>query len=394
MRRALAAGLVLAALPAAGFAQPGPYLAVVSDSEVKLRAGPSDQFPETGTLPKGARVVVEGEESGGWVAVTAPQGQVSWVPYTFVDFDPSRPVPQDVVVQDEVTLATGRVGLPQPLQQIRRAKVPAGTILTVIGGTVQHDGKKWYPVAPPHGDVRYVPKNALQPEKALATAFTVRTNDTVSPAGAGTGPPAAIPGPGAVSAPASPPKPVVNHPLWAQAEAAERAGKYDDAEKVYFQLARAMNEPGGDHDVANLCYTRIHALREKKRAGGTATAAIPPAARPVSRDGERSTLLPPVKEDRTGSRPAAGPPPASDPNDARPRWTGAGLLTRSALAIDGRRTYALESAHGVVRLYVVPAQGVDLERYLNRRVDVFGSTYARRDLSKPYVVAAQVELNP
>ena len=31
-----------------------------------------------------------------------------------------------------------------------------------------------------------------------------------------------------------------------------------------------MNEPGGDHDIANLCYTRIHTLREKKRSGAAA----------------------------------------------------------------------------------------------------------------------------
>ena len=60
----------------------------------------------------------------------------------------------------------------------------------------------------------------------------------------------------------------MKHPLWAQAEAAERDGRHDDAEKLFFQLAREMNEPGGDHDIANLCYTRIHSLREKKRGAG------------------------------------------------------------------------------------------------------------------------------
>jgi hypothetical protein len=70
------------------------------------------------------------------------------------------------------------------------------------------------------------------------------------------------------------------------------------------------------------------------------------------------------------------------------------MLVRSALALDGRRTYALEASPGVPRLYVVPAKDVDLERYVNRRVDVFGVTYTRRELSKPYIVVTQVEPNP
>jgi hypothetical protein len=401
MRPALVAGLVLALAPAAALAQSGPYLAVVSDEQVKLRAGPSDRFPDTGTLARGARVVVEREADNGWLEVAAPAGSVSWVHATFISgYDERRPLPQNVVVtsEGEVTLAAGKADLAQPLE-IRKAKIPDGTILTVIGTKVQHDGKWWYPVAPPPGDVRYLPKSAVQPERPVNTSFVVRGNDSVVPAGStggasppAVGPVAAIAGPGGA---AVPPKPIVSHPLWAQAEGLEREGKLDDAEKVYFQLARQMNEPGGDHDIANLCYTRIHALREKKRL------AAPSGGSGANTTG---TLLPPVvKDDRVTARPASGtdrppapdrnpPPPAADPN--RPQWAGPGTLVRSALAIDGRRTYSLESSPGVTRVYVVPAKDVDLERYVNRRVDVYGITYTRRELSKPYVVVTQVEPNP
>jgi hypothetical protein len=394
MRPAVVAGLVLAVLPAAAPAQSGPYLAAVVDQEVILRAGPSDQFPETGTVQRGVRVVVDHEESNGWLAVEAPAGSVSWVPMTLVDFNKDAAIPQLVVTQADVTLTAGRVGLAQPLLEVRRTKLPAGTPLTVIGAKVTlSDGKSFYPVAPPPGDFRYVPKTAVQSEKPANTAFVVRTNDTVVPAGstASPTPPAAIAGPGA---PAAPPKPIVNHPLWAQAEALEKEGRLDDAEKVYFQLARQMNEPGGDHDVANLCYTRIHSLREKKRAAAPSATATSPG-----------TLLPPVKDNQSAARPTTTvdrtpapaadrtPPPAA-PQDGRPQWAGPGILVRSALALDGRRTYALESSPGVPRLYVVPDKGMDLERYVNRKVDVFGTTYSRGGLSKPYVVATQVEPNP
>lgn len=373
MRPVLFAWLVLIAAPVAGLAQSGPFLAVVTDPEVKLRATPSDRYPETGTLTKGAAVLVVEERDNGWLAVQSPPGtmySVSWVPITFVDFDTTRPTPQNVTVQEqEVTLRAGQMGLAQPLN-IATTKVPPGTILTVIGGKVQFEGRWWYPVAPPAGDFRYLPKQAVRFEKTVNTSFAVRD---ITPAGSAT-PPASPPGPAAVPAGGAGPatmagKPAVQHPLWGQAEAAEREGKYDEAERLFFQLARVMNEPGGDHDIANLCYTRIHTLREKRRGGGGTAGTLPPSG---------------------GSAKPPATPPAADPRDDRARWTGPGKLVRSALALDGRKTYALESNPGVTVCYVVGAPGVDLERYVGLKVDVYGSSYTRRELSKPYVVATRV----
>ncbi|MBA4062811.1 MAG: hypothetical protein C0501_03730 [Isosphaera sp.] len=250
--------------------------------------------------------------------------------------------------------------------------MPAGTILTVIGPKVTVDGKSWYPVVPPAGDVRYVPKAAVTADKAVNTSVTVR--DTVPAVAAEFRPPASrererpeerAP---VAHAPGSPVRtaPAVDHPLWAQAEAAEKDGRLDDAEKLLFQLAKEMNAPGGDHDVANRCYTRIHTLREKKRGP-----AAPPPDRPLPRPEQRGTPV----ADRSG-------------------WNGPGRLVRSALAIDGRKTYALEPNPGVPVVYVVAGPGVDLERFVNRRVTVQGASQSHRDVSRPYVVATGVEPAP
>jgi hypothetical protein len=167
----------------------------------------------------------------------------------------------------------------------------------------------------------------------------------------------------------------VQNPLWDQAEAAERAGKYDDAERLLFQLARQMNEPGGDHDIANLCYTRIHTLREKKRAasGGSTSQ--------VRTTGSNATPT-------TGG---SSPPPAVGRDDG-PRWNGPGILKHSNLTIAGPRTYRLESSNGEIAMFVVPAQGVDLEKPLGKKVSVYGATYTRQGLTKPYVVATAVDM--
>jgi hypothetical protein len=417
-------GLILAphAARQASAAEPGAYRAVVSDAEVKLRAGPSDSFPETGSLKRGSAVVVEREENG-WLAVTAPSGSVSWIAFSFVeDLAPERPTPKNGVVEaeGEVTVAAGKAGLPQPLD-VRREKIPQGTAVLLIGPPVEFAGKKWWPIAPPPGDVRYLPKTAVRYEKPAANNFTVRVNDAGGPVPPGAAPSpvptasplATVPGPGGAT-PAggvTASKPAVNHPLWAQAEAAERDNRLADAEKAYFELAAIMNGQGGDHDIANLCYTRIHAIRERKR---NASGGSPPAKAGAGAGAPLKTnvLQSPARDDRGvragtptplpagagrsagttvgGSAGGAGAkPPAAD----GARWTGPGVVRRSVLTPDGtgKPAYALETAPGVVKAYVIGGDGVNMENYLGKRVEVYGEPQTRGGLSKPYIVASKVE---
>ena len=411
-------------------ADPTPYRAVVVDAEVTLRAGPSATYPDTGTLPKGSIVVVEREENGGWLAVTAPYGSVSWIAMAFIeDPAPDRPTPKNVLVSaeddvTEVTLATGKAGEPQPLD-VRRMKLPKGTSLLLLGPQVTFAGKKWYPIAPPAGDVRYLPKTAVQYEKPAANNFTVRVSEPASPlpGPAGISPPSTpvtpaaapaggplvtIPGPGSTPTPAGgvvASKPAVNHPLWTQAEPRSREARYADAEKAYFDLAALMNGQGGDHDIANLCYTRIHALREKRRnTSGT----------PVSASGNTGTsgtttgmLQPPPKDDRGGVRagaPQALPPaaPTNSSTSTTPtgnegaKWTGAGTLHRTPLTFEGKPGYVLETAPGAVKAYVIAGPGIDLEKLLNKRVDVYGTskTITISTRSAQLVAATAVEQVP
>jgi hypothetical protein len=404
MRPILAAACALV-LPASALAQSLPRIAAVTAPDVILRAGPSDRYPDTGTLSRGTQLIVYEEAEGGWLAVHAP-GSVSWVPMTFINFDKTKPIPQNVKTQAEVALASGKVGLAQPLAEVRLAKMPAGTALLVIGPSVTFDNKTWYPVEPILGDYRYLPRTAVEFQEPVKTAFVVR--DT-PPEGT-----SVADAPGSPKTPAAHGSPAANHPLWAQAEAAERDGRIEEAEKLYFQLARVMNEPGGDHDIANLCYTRIHMIREKKRGGngmagtrstsGTGSRGVIPASSPVARTADdsrdsRATLLPPVPIGRDREQPRVRPiaepaPRTAEPGDGGPRWTGPGTLQRAALALDGRQTYVLESAPGVPVVYAVGAPGVDLKPYWKRKVDLYGTVHDHPNARRPYVLVTKVEPNP
>ena len=423
MRLTLVAALSLFGISSSAFGQSGPYFATVTDNGAKLRAGASGNYPETATLKEGDRLLVDHEDANGWLAVQDAPGKLyslSWVSIQFVqNFDTSKPLPQNIVVVDDTTLVPGQVGVSQPLISYQLTKVPAGTILTAIGSkvttTVDGKSKSWYPVIPPAGDFRYITKQSVRQDMVANTSFTIRdtstsqVSTTLPPASIGLAstniPPQSVPKTsGIVGAPVSPvassstggsstattgsttsspspPKPIVNNPLWTQAEAAEQAGRLDDAEKLYFQLARLMNEPGGDHDIANMCYTRIHSLREKKRAGTSTT----PTSAP------RSTLVTTTIPTNASMAVPSGTTQLPVSANTRPGYIASGKLSHSALDIDGRRTYALEGTPGVAVAYVVAGQGVDLDRYLNKRVDVYGSSTTRKDLSKPFVVATSAE---
>jgi hypothetical protein len=411
MRSTLVTLVILCSLPATTFGQSGSYLATVAEDGAKIVAGPGDQYPSTGSVHQGDSLFIDHEEPNGWLAVQVAPGKmysVSWVPIQFVNFDTTKPTPQNVSVEEETKLAPGQIGTANTVTNIRLTTVPAGTILTVIGPKTTVDGKSWYPVIPPAGDFRFIAKKSVRTDKVVNTSYTVHDNAisplpatpasgsvaqassnippqpvALGPATGGLAPAPVMGAPVAVTAstPATPAKPIVQNPLWTQAEAAEQDGRLDDAEKLYFKLAQLMNAPGGDHDIANLCYTRIHSLREKLRAASPGTSATTP--RSVVGSTAQLSKASVVTTD-TAAIPSAV--------NQKPGYAATGKLSYSALWIDGQRTYAVEGTPGVTQVYVVAGTGVDLDRYINKRVDIYGSSSTRKDVSKPVIVASGAEM--
>lgn len=340
--RSTAVALV-ALLAAAGRADPPSVGTIVVDSVV-LRAAPKPDAADTGRLVRGATVTVHRAEGDDWLAIQPPAGSRSWISHLFVDgVKPNAPFPQNgtVVADREVRLAAGHPDLDKPLD-VRKTAIPDGTLVKVLGAKVKADDGTswWYPIEPPADDFRYIPKSAVKLTGPVGRGFGVTSPSesksewtaASKPAEKGTNP---------------------NHPLWADAERAEAAGQTDRAEELYFKLARESNGPGGDPELANLCYTRIHALRERKRQANTA----PTTSRRTDTDPPR-----PAKTDDT-------PPPAK-PTVRGGEWTGAGVL-RGAWRSGGRLYYALEDDRGRVMAYAVSRQ-IDLGKYVGKTVDLYG----------------------
>jgi hypothetical protein len=98
----------------------------------------------------------------------------------------------------------------------------------------------------------------------------------------------------------------------------------------------------------------------------------------------------------TGSQSNPNPKLEAATSGDRADWIGPGTLHVSALALDGpnRKTYSLETVPGTVKVYVLAAADVDLDRYVNKKVSIYGPRQSRPGLSKPYVIATGVERVP
>ncbi len=175
------------------------------------------------------------------------------------------------------------------------------------------------------------------------------------------------------------------------------AGKLAEAERLYAQLGRDVCN--SNHDLAMRCYNRLEYLRNTSR----------PTFQEVGYSGlGQDNRLYPVPMNANGQplvcyapcAPAAGqpPPPAAPAQDlaatTAPQASGAGRLRLAGRGVDYRRAYVLENSQGQLLMYVTAAQGVDLEPYVNRNVDLYGPIVYRGDLRANYLTALRVTPMP
>ncbi len=379
LRCGLCTALALAGLTVNGFAQTAQKLGSITAAEVTVRSSPKSDAPDAGQLFRGTDVIVHHAEGEEWLAIQPPPGAISWINHKFIDVDKTKPFPQNSVVYSdgEVRIAAGKAGLNRPLET-RKTTIPDGSIVRVLGAGVrfEDDGSVWYPIQPLKDDFRYVPKTAVQVAGAMSENFTVKSplppTKSITPASLTT----SIPGPSYANKPAGWP---ATNPTWVDAETAEKSKDYDKAIRLYFQLAREMNASGGDPDLANLCYARIHAIRELNREGSSANEGNWTATKNPSRteSGDDGTWT------RRGSNEAA----------SKPGWTGAGILRSASIRSGGRTYFAIEDARGQLLHYAVAgANGLDLEKYERRKVDLYGTTVYSPELRANLVTVTRVDL--
>lgn len=384
MRALLMAGCVAAmtCLPGLLHAQPGKYSAVVVLPEIQMRAGGSWQFPPTGKLKKGEQVIVH-HEDGAWVAIVPPPGTTSWVNHRFLgEFDPNGAGKQNALIMaDNVEVRLGNEkGTPLGVTQI---KLPRGTWVEITGAKFRDENTTWYPITPPEGEYRWLPKEALGAPNPLAPPpVFVKSGNAPPPLPTGSGKT-----PGSLTSAGTSTSTTIAVPQWDKAELAERAGDYALAEKLYMSIYQDLRRKNSDPELLLVCYNRIIKCQDRLRLDGS-TVKLPAS------DGFKSpaSLQPP-----TGTSPSTiGVAwPSEQPNKGGQRSTGPGHLRRAGFQIDGKQAYALENDRGQLLYYVTAGNGAGLDSYVNRHVEMFGVTQLRGDIrGGQYMIVSQARLVP
>ncbi len=304
--------------------QAAGYDATIMSPVAEVRGGPSSVFPVTGALRQRARVHVLREESG-WLAIAPPDGSSSWIMERVLDRQPVVGKNMICAVHGEnVPVALGSADRISPHPN-EANKVSQGTSVVVLGEKSLSDawGEKtvWWRIQPTSTEVRWISKESIS-----ATATNVASS--------------------------SPVRSTPLNDLFARAEQAERSGNIPQAITWYRQVSSEQARSGGDQDLAVRAYNRAESL----------------SRRPAPTMSIRSS--------------------ASVPSDTPGAWptgvimtSGPGTLRRAAFQIDGQNAYVLEDSRGNVRVYVVAQQGINLEPFINRQVEMFGPMTNRPELT-------------
>jgi hypothetical protein len=311
---------------------------VVAAQEVDVRSGPSasPSFYATGKLHRGDKVQIlkDRPAQAGWVAIKPPPGSFSWVNARLVK--PVNDYTGQILAEDTPVLVGSALSNNPPSVRSPRP-LARGTIVVLLDKPLRaSDGSRWYPIEPNPTEVRYIPASAVESAPAVAAATAKEPADA-------------------------------KDPVFQEADRAERARRFADADRLYRQAAQQTNDPG----VKVLCANRLASLARTAPAANPPQVALgqpqPPANQATSMYGT------------SGAAAGAAVPPG--------QWSGPGWIMQAGFQVDGRPVYRLVDWNGAHVLYLVPQPGISLDQYVHNRVNLYGPVTYRSETVRAYFMS-------
>jgi hypothetical protein len=365
MRAAFALFVVGLAVGAA-VADPAKRTATVEIDGVEVRAGHGFAFPATGQLRKGESVLILREEESGFFAIQPPTGSVSWIKQIHLGkVEPGEGGKANVPVAIEAAEVLAGVDKDNKPTNRVTARLPRGTIVEVLGAAVRIDNAHWFPITPPEGDLRWVPKGALKASSMTALAPPPPYHRPDTPGVPVSGDRRGVVGTPAV---ATLPAGLTEHRLWAEASQLERTGDYGAARARYARIYQDLWDQKAEREAIVYVYNQYTRCDELFKKGEG-----------VSRR--------PETDGRPGNR--------SESRDARGegKWSSPGVLNElPRVFVDGQQVYSLQDDRGAVAYYVTSVQGINLKTYAGKRVQLYGTVAQRPELYRPHLLAERVEV--
>jgi uncharacterized protein YgiM (DUF1202 family) len=401
---------VLTGPPASAIAADAPpYQARVLASGASIHSGPGEKFYATDTLSQGELVEVYREKSG-WLGVRPPLNSFSWVAGSDLILKDGG---MGEVVKDDATSRIGsRLNDKRNAAQVRLKK---GEGVEVLGEEMV-GGEKWYKIAPPAGEFRWIQKSLVErvgpipttsnesetPATSKATTPPVTGTPTAQPTNESGAPPlipTSQPGDDNASAPApatpaSPTTPPSATPALEEPQASQPTGDLNqDVAAVELRLSRMAAAPANlwnterlERDVAQLmARAKTPAERDAVRV---TQEKINRFAGLTRRSIQANQTLGNVAQ--AGQSPTAPLPNTVATNAAGGPYDAVGILRPVVSRRPGAPQFALVDERGQVISFVSPAPDLNLRPYLGHRVGVVGNRGYIPEFQRANVTASRV----
>jgi len=157
-----------AAAQPAGPKASSPYpakMSIIDPKGVEVRSGPTEVFHATSRLKYGdvVTVVRESKDQPNWFAIVPPAGSFSWI-----DAKNIMQVDRNlgVVAEDQSAVLPGS-SLVDKEPNTESVKLAKGFHVVLLQDrAMEVNGRKWWPIQPPMTELRFIPKDAVQPPEA------------------------------------------------------------------------------------------------------------------------------------------------------------------------------------------------------------------------------------
>ncbi len=409
---ALALAAPVDAAPAAKF----PYEATVEADEVYVRsgAGTSKYYP-TAKLRHGEKVVVHRHDPGGWYMIAPPPGSFSWVPARHVRKTTAR---QGTITSNNVAIRIG--SFESDIRDVYQRTLNENDDVRIIGekmlvpDTGAGPAELWYRIEPPRGEWRWIPGQTVAPvtrggripgddpfvspevdsglrrssppvPRADDGSPSFESPQTAAPTREYTG------GDATLGAPLE--SAVENRPLVRKGGKPDKSPRgdrkqddlLDELDRLDARFRSILDQPPLEWDFAQLerDYVSLRGASESSNIQRMIDTRLDRIAgyRKSQADEQELARI----QDETSRRDAElaeiqRQQEAQLVSTRKPQYDGAGIVERAALNRRGAPRYALVNQNGKVLAYLVPAAGVDLERWIGKPAGVSGPRVPNAEL--------------
>jgi hypothetical protein len=157
-------------------------MTIIDPKGVEARGGPTAQFSPTSLLKYGDTVtVIRESKEPGWYEIAPPTGSFSWVDGRYVRRVDKYTGYIDVEGNGQAPVMPGS-SLVNKEPNNESSRIASGFQVLILEEPMDVNGRKWFRIAPPGNDVRFIPREAVQQPQAASVAPTNwQRNNTNTP---------------------------------------------------------------------------------------------------------------------------------------------------------------------------------------------------------------------